>query len=133
MQDAIIFKRGNIEITTKIARFGGTTYQVCNIGSVATFFEKKFNVIAIALFVIAILVGLWANDMNTKHYGDPQLPVAIAVTAAVLAIIIQMFWPRKVFTFLLKTSSNDVYKLVSEDGEWLESIQGALESAFLNS
>jgi hypothetical protein len=33
-------------------------------------------------------------------------------------------------TFILKTSSNDVHKIVSPDGEHLEAMQRALEEAF---
>jgi hypothetical protein len=30
-------------------------------------------------------------------------------------IILQMLWPKREFTFVLKTSSNDVHKIVSEN------------------
>jgi predicted RNA-binding protein YlqC (UPF0109 family) len=56
---------------------------------------------------------------------------AIAITSAVVAFIIQSFWPKKVFTFVLKTSSNDVHKIISENGEHLDSLHAAIEAAFI--
>jgi hypothetical protein len=132
MEDQTIFQKGTIHITTKIARFGATTYQVANIGSVGTFIDRKFNIIAIVLFVVTVVAAFVAYDMYGKHYGEPQVAPAIAGTSLVAAVLLQMFWPRKVFTFVLKTSSNDVHKIVSEDGEFLESVQGAVETAFVN-
>ena len=132
MEDTVILKRGAIEITTRIARFGPITFQVCNIGSVATYLDKQFNIIAVILFIVAVLAAFFGFDMNSKHYGEPQVAFGVAITALVLAVIVQMFWPRKIFTFVLKTSSNDVHKIVSEDGAWLESVHAALESAFIS-
>lgn len=132
MQDQTILKRGSIEITTKIARFAGTTFQVSNVGSVATFVDRKFNIIAIALFVVSIVAGFVFFDMNSKQYGNSQVPLAITATCLIGGILLQMFWPRRLFTFVLKTSSNDVHRIVSEDGEFLEAIHGAIETAFVN-
>jgi uncharacterized membrane protein YtjA (UPF0391 family) len=124
MEDTVILKRGSIEITTRIARFGPITFQVSNIGSVATYLDKRFNIFAIILFIVAVLAAFLGFDMNGKHCGEPQVAFGVAIAALVLAIIIQMFWPRKIFTFVLKTSSNDVHKIISEDGAFLESVHG---------
>jgi hypothetical protein len=42
-----------------------------------------------------------------------------------------MLWPKREFTFVLKTSSNDVHKIVSENGEHLDALESAIETAFI--
>jgi hypothetical protein len=72
----------------------------------------------------------WKPLKNASSYGHRA---RYAVTAALVVggILVQMFWPKKEFTFVLKTSSNDVHKIVSENGEYLDSLQGAIETAFV--
>ena len=47
-----------------------------------------------------------------------------AATLIVDGIILQVLWPDKEFTFVLKTSSNDVHKD-------LDALQSAIETAFI--
>lgn len=131
MAEQLILKAGTAEITTKIARFGPISYQIANIGSVAVYLDKKLNLIAIALFFAALALGFWAFNLNAQRAEQTQVVAAIAITSAVVAFFIQSFWPKKVFTFVLKTSSNDVHKIVSENGEHLDSLHTAIETAFI--
>jgi hypothetical protein len=130
--DELLLKAGSIEITTRIARFGDITYQVANIGSVAVYLQKQFNPIAVVLFLAAVAMGIWAFNLNAQHASDTQVVTGIAVTLAVAAFIVQSFWPKKLFTFVLKTSSNDIHKIVFEDGEQLSRLQSAIEGAFVH-
>jgi Family of unknown function (DUF6232) len=130
--DELLLKAGSIEITTRIARFGDITYQVANIGSVAVYLQKRFNPIAVVLFLATVAMGIWAFNLNAQHAPDTQVVAGIAVTLAVAAFIVQSFWPKKLFTFVLKTSSNDVHKIVSEDGEHLSRLQSAIEGGFVH-
>ena len=47
-----------------------------------------------------------------------------AATLIIDGIILQVLWPDKEFTFVLKTSSNDVHKD-------LDALQSAIETAFI--
>jgi len=42
-----------------------------------------------------------------------------------------MLWPKREFTFVLKTSSNDVHKIVSQNGEHPDALPTAIELAFI--
>jgi hypothetical protein len=125
-------KSADIEITTKIARFGTTTFQMSNIGSVSVYTAVKINLIAAALFVLGLVAGVYEYNLQ-EHGADPSFVFWITAAFIVAAVLLQMFWPRKEFTFVLKTSSNDVHKIVSDNGEFLDGLQGAIETAFIES
>jgi Family of unknown function (DUF6232) len=130
MSEQMIMKSPGVEITTKIAKFGSISYQVANIGSVSVYTARKINPIAAVLVIVGIAAGFYAN--NLKGQGqDASLLFWIAAALVFGGILLQMFWPKKEFTFVLKTSSNDVHKIVSENGGYLESLQGAIETAFV--
>jgi len=132
MAEQTLLKAGEAEITTKVVKFGPISYQVSNIGSVAVYLERKFNPIAVVIFIAAAGLGFYAYQLSPTNLHDAQVVGAVAATAAVIAIVIQFIWPKKVYTFVLKTSSNDVHKIVSENGEYLTDLQGAIEQAFVH-
>jgi hypothetical protein len=126
----VLLRAGSIEITTKIARFGGISYQMSNVGSVALYHVRKFNPIAVLMFLAGLAAGVQGANLKGPQADQAQIYFAIAVTLIILSIIVQSFWPKKEFTFIIKTSSNDVYKIVSPNGDGLEAIQRAVETAF---
>jgi hypothetical protein len=130
MAEEVLLKAGNVEINTKVARFGGISYQIANIGSVSVYSVRKINPIA----AVIVFVGLAAAVLgaNLKYPYAEQTPIyfAVAITLIVGGFFVNSFWPKRETTFILKTSSNDVHKIVSPDGEHLEAMQRALEEAF---
>jgi hypothetical protein len=130
MSEQVLFQAGSIQITTRIARFGDISYQITNVGSVAVYLQRKLNPIAVLLFFTAIASGYIGLSVYPTGSQQSGIALAIAATFLILAAALQMLWPKREFTFILKTSSNDVQKLVSLDGEHLDSIKGALEAAF---
>lgn len=131
MAEQVIMKATGVEITTKIARFGSISYQVANIGSVSVYTARKINLVAAILVLGGIAVGVFGGNLKGQAADQAQLFFAIAATLVIAGIILQMFWPKKEFTFVLKTSSNDVHKIVSENGEHLDALQSAIETAFI--
>lgn len=130
MTEQIILNKPGVEITTKVAKFGTISYQVSNIGSVSVYTARKINPIAAIMVVMGIAAGFYGNNLKTQGV-DPSLAFWLTAALIMCGILVQMFWPRKEFTFVLKTSSNDVHKIVSENGEYLDSLQGAIEAAFV--
>ncbi|ABD87930.1 DUF6232 family protein [Rhodopseudomonas palustris] len=130
MSEQTLLKIGDIEITTKIARFGGISYQICNIGSIAIYTARKMNPIAVLMLVAAVVIGAFATSQANQQSDQTSMVVAIAAVLGIGAFIVQKFWPKHIFTLVLKTSSSDVQKIASEDREYLQSIQLAVEAAF---
>jgi hypothetical protein len=130
MAEQLILKKPGVEITTKIAKFGSISYQVANIGSVSVYTARKINLIAALLVVSGIAAGVYGNSVRVQG-GDASFAAWITVALIICGIFLQVFWPKREFTFVLKTSSNDVHKIVSKDGEYLDSLQGAIETAFV--
>lgn len=131
MAEQVILKATGVEITTKIARFGSISYQVANIGSVSVYTARKINPIAAIMVLGGIAVGVFGGNLKGQAADQVQVFFAVAATLVIGGIILQMLWPKKEFTFVLKTSSNDVHKIVSENGEHLDALQSAIEAAFI--
>jgi Family of unknown function (DUF6232) len=123
-------KASGVEITTKIAKFGTISYQVANIGSVSVYTARKINPIAAIMIFLGIVAAVVGFNLRGQG-GDPSFAFWIAAAFFLGGILVQMFWPKKEFTFILKTASNDVHKIVSENGEYLDSLQSAIEAAFV--
>ena len=130
MTEQMIMKSPGVEITTKIARFGSISYQVANIGSVSVYTARKINPIAAIMVLLGIAAGVFGFNLSGQG-ADASFVLWVAAALFIGGILVQMFWPKKEFTFVLKTSSNDVHKIVSENGEYLDSLQGAIEAAFV--
>jgi hypothetical protein len=130
MTEQIIMKAPGVEITTKIAKFGSISYQVANIGSVSVYTARKINPIAAIMVFLGIAAAFYGNNLREQG-TDASFVFWVAAALFLGGILLQMFWPKKEFTFVLKTSSNDVHKIVSENGEHLDSLQNAIEAAFV--
>lgn len=131
MADETLLKSGDVEITTKVARFGQVTYQIANVGSVAVHVARKLNPIAVGLFLLAVIAGFVTNNAKNSYSDNTEILFAIALALLVAAIAVQLIWPKHVSTFVLKTSSNDVHKMESPDVASMYAIQHALEEAFI--
>ena len=130
MTEQMIMKAPGVEITTKIAKFGSISYQVANIGSVSVYTARKINPIAAIMVLLGIAAGVYGNNLRLQG-ADASFFFWVTAALVLGGLLLQMFWPKKEFTFILKTSSNDVHKIVSENGEHLDALQGAIETAFV--
>jgi hypothetical protein len=103
MTEQMIMKSAGVEITTKIAKFGSISYQVSNIGSVSVFTAHKINPIAAVLFLLGVAAGIYAYNIRGQG-TDPSLLFWIATALVLIGVLLQMFWPKKEFTFVLTCS-----------------------------
>ncbi|MBN9595572.1 MAG: hypothetical protein J0G36_09475 [Afipia sp.] len=131
MSEQAIFKNKAVDITTKVARFGAISFQVSTIGSVSVFNAKKISPWAIALIFLAVVSLIVGSNLKGMQDQQGQIAFAIAATFLIGSFLVQKLWPRREFTFVLRSGSGEVYKLVSDDGEYLETLQRALEMAFV--
>jgi hypothetical protein len=131
MSEDVLLKAHGVEITTKVARFGGISYQIANVSSVAVYVAKKFNPYAMALFTLGVAIGVWANQLNSQYSSDQALTVAaVALACIVAAVVVQVIWPKLVSTLVLKASS-DVQKLQSNDVDHIYAVHRAVDEAFV--
>jgi hypothetical protein len=131
MSEEVLLKTDTIEITTKVARLGDVAYQVANIGSVAVHVTRKLNPFAVALFAVAIVLGLVAFDSSTKSSEQASLFLVAALALGTGGVAVQVLWPKLVSTLIIKTSSNDIYKMETMDGAHANAIRSAVEEAFV--
>jgi hypothetical protein len=54
MPQELLFELNGIRITPHIATFGGTSYQVANVGSVTVSRRKKLNPVAVIIFLLGL-------------------------------------------------------------------------------
>lgn len=129
MPDQILFKLNDVEITTRFARFGGTTYQLSSIVRVSVHNARQMNSAAVAL-LLAGLIGV-AIALHLNSNGSPNtFPVLVAGGAAIIiAVLVQLFWPKRLYTLVVRTAG-DTFRLTSEDGKRLNLIRDAIEEAF---
>lgn len=130
MGEDVLLKAGDVEITTKVARFGGISYQVANIGSVSVYSVRKINPIAAVMVFVGLAAAVFGANLKYPYADQAPIYFGVAITLIVGGFLVQSFWPKRETTFILRTSSNDVHKIVSPDGEQLEAMQQALEEAF---
>ena len=131
MADELLLKSGSVQITPKMARFGSTSYQIANIGSVTVESVRKWNVFGVCLLVVSVVLGVWGFGIQgTRPDQATNLWLATAVVV-IGAMVIQKIWPQIIYTVILKTSSGDIQALSSKDRGHVFSVQHALEDAFV--
>ncbi len=131
MPQELLFELDDVRITPHIGQFGGTSYQIANIGSVRIVQLKRLNPIAIAAFVLGLaLVG--GGAFVASRLPDTSFSVAASgVGVVVAALLLQLTWPGRAFALILKTSSGDVRALVSRKKKFVFDVKQALEQAFV--
>src|SRR5215471_4508542 len=54
MPQELLFELNGARVTPHIATFGGTSYQISNIGSVRVMQRKKYNPLAVIIFLLGL-------------------------------------------------------------------------------
>jgi Family of unknown function (DUF6232) len=54
MPQELLFELNGARVTPHIATFGGTSYQIANIGSVRVMQRKRYNPLAVIIFVLGL-------------------------------------------------------------------------------
>ena len=54
MPQELLFELNGVRVTPHIATFGGTSYQISNVGRVRVTQRKKYNPLAVIIFVLGL-------------------------------------------------------------------------------
>jgi Family of unknown function (DUF6232) len=124
MTHDLLFEKENVRITRHVAYFGPTSYQIATIGSVRVARRTKANRLAIVAALIGVAVLVLA-------FLEQRQDVAIAGGVILLvALLLQLVWPRRQFILLLKTPGGDVEAFISRKRDLVTRAKEAIESAF---
>jgi Family of unknown function (DUF6232) len=132
MPQELLFELNGARVTPYIATFGGTSYQIANIGSVHVVRRRKYNPFAIIIFLpgLGILVAAIVKSRVTGLAEEYFSMAATAVVLMVASVPLQLIWPRRVYVLVLRTSSGDVDAIMSRNKEFISNVQKAVEQAF---
>jgi hypothetical protein len=133
MPQELLFELNGARVTPHIATFGGTSYQIANIGSVRVVRRKKYNPLAVIIFLVGLGV-LAASIVKSRMTGLAEEYFSIAATAVAIMVasfLLQLIWPRRLYVLVLRTSSGDVDAVISHNKEFVSNVQKAVEQAFV--
>jgi hypothetical protein len=133
MPQELLFELNGVRITPHIATFGGTSYQMANIGSVPVVRGKKYNPLAVIIFVLGlgILAGGIVKSHMTELVEECSSMAATGVAVMVASVLLQLIWPRPVCVLILRTSGGAVDAVTSRNKEFVSNVQKAVEQAFV--
>ena len=120
-------------VTPYIATFGGTSYQIANIGSVRVVRRKKSKPLTVIIFLLGLGI-LAAAIVKSRMAGLVEEYFSMAATGVavmIAAFLFQFIWPRRLYVLVLRTSSGDVDAVVSRNKEFVSNVQKAVEQAFV--
>jgi hypothetical protein len=115
MPQELLFELNGARVTPHIATFGGTSYQIANIGNVRVERRKKYNPLAVIIFLLGLGV-LAAAIVKSRMTGLAEEYFSMAATAVaiiVASLLLQLIWPKREYVLVLRTSSGDVDAVIS--------------------
>ena len=129
----LLFELDDVRITPHVAKFGGASYQIANIGGVRVVRLRKRNPVAVAAFFLGLgLIAAAAAGSRNKELAESYFPLAVAGVGVIVgAFLLQLVWPRRAFALILRTSSGDVEALTSRRKKFVFDVKQALEQAFV--
>jgi hypothetical protein len=133
MPQELLFELNGARVAPHIATFGGTSYQISNIGSVRVMQRKKFNPLAVIIFLLGLGI-LAAAMIKSRVTGLAEESFSMAATGIAVLIgsfLLQLIWPRRVYVLVLRTSSGEVDAVMSRNKEFVFNVQKAVEQAFV--
>jgi uncharacterized protein DUF6232 len=131
MPQELLFELNGARVTPHIATFGGTSYQISNIGSVRVMRRKKYNPLAVIIFLLGLGI-LAAAIVKSRMTGEESFSMAATGIVVVIgSFLFQVIWPLQVYVLVLRTSSGDVDAIVSRNKEFVSNVQKAVEQAFV--
>ena len=132
MPQELLFELNGARVTPHIATFGGTSYQISNIGSVRVMQRKKYNPLAVIIFVLGLGI-LAAAIVKSRMTGlaEESSMAATGIVVVIGSFLLQLIWPLRVYVLVLRTSSGDVDAIVSRNNEFVSNVQKAVEQAFV--
>jgi Family of unknown function (DUF6232) len=133
MPQELLFELNGARVTPHIATFGGTSYQIATIGSVHVVRRRKYNPLAVIIFLlgVGILAAAVVKSRMTGLAEEYFSMAATGVAVMVAAFLLQLIWPGRVYVLVLRTSSGDVDAVISRNKEFVSNVQKAVEQAFV--
>jgi hypothetical protein len=132
MPQELLFELNSARVTPHIATFGGTSYQISNIGSVRVTQRKRYNPLAVIIFVIGLGI-LAAAIVKSRMTGMAEESFSMAATGIAVVIgslLLQLIWPLRVYVLVFGTAGGEVDAVMSRDKEFVSNVQKAVEQAF---
>jgi hypothetical protein len=131
MPQQLLFESDDVRITSVVAHFGLTSYQIANIGSVRIALLKKRNPFAITAFIVGFVLIVSAAVYHEELHDTGFSVAATGVGIMVAAIILQLVWPWWAFVLILNMSGGDVKALTSRNRKLVFDVKQAMEEAFI--
>jgi Family of unknown function (DUF6232) len=133
MPQELLFELNGVRVTPHIATFGDTSYQISNVGSVRVTQRKKYNPLAVIIFLLGlgILAAAIVKSDMTELVEEYSSMAATGVAIMVASVLLQLIWPRWVYVLVLRTSSGEVDAVMSRNKEFVFNVQKAVEQAFV--
>jgi hypothetical protein len=121
MPQVLLFELNGARVTPHIATFGGTSYQIANIASVHVARRKKYNPLAVIIFLLGlgILAAAIVKSHMTGLVEEYSSMAATGVAVTVASVLLQLIWPRRVYVLVLRTSSGEVDAVMSRNKEFV--------------
>ena len=132
MPQELLFELNGARVTPHIATFGGTSYQIANIGSVHVARRKRSNPVAVIILLLGLgTVATAIVKSRMTGLADEYLSMAATGIAVMFAaLLLQLIWPGRVYVLILRTSGGDVDAVTSRNKEFVSNLQKAVEQAF---
>ena len=133
MPQELLFDLDDVRVTPYVARFGQTSYQIASISSVRAIPARKFSRPAMFVFLLGVGLAVFAIlTSGTEEQSDANFPVAATGLGIILlAFLIQLLWPRRIFKLVLRTHGGDVEVLTSSRSKFVLDVKDAVETAFI--
>jgi hypothetical protein len=132
MPQELLFELNGARVTPHIATFGGTSYQISNIGSVRVMRRKKYNPLAVIIFLLGLgIVAAAIVKSRMTGLAEESSMAATGIAIVIGSILLQLIWPLRVYVLVLRTSSGDVDAIMSRHKEFVSNVQKAVEQAFV--
>ncbi len=132
MPQELLFELNGARVTPHIATFGGTSYQIANIGSVHVARRKRSNPVAVIILLLGLgTVATAIVKSRMTGLADEYFSMAATGIAVMFAaLLLQLIWPGRVYVLILRTSGGDVDVVTSRNKEFVSMLQKAVEQAF---
>src|ERR1700745_1852822 len=133
MPQELLFELNGARVTPHIQTLGGASYQISNIGSVRVTQRKRYNPLAVIIFVLGLGI-VAAAIVKSRMTGLAEEAFSMAATGIGVVIgsfLLQLIWPLRVYVLVLRTSSGEVDSIVSRNKEFVSNVQKAVEQAFV--
>jgi Family of unknown function (DUF6232) len=137
MTEQLLFQADDIRITSTIAQFGGTTYQIALIGSVGVTRVRTRRPITVAIFLFgalvlaAALLGRYFEITDTDTTARSGQLIMTGIVIMLGAGLLQLVWPGRRYILIFRTASGDIQAFRTRKRDLAAKVKQAIEQAFI--